>query len=67
MAYTIPSAPTMTGPTLSTGTDLALFVEGTIAFSATGTFGVTALTSNATDTFTIGAGAYVELIIANTG
>lgn len=61
------SAPAMTGPTLTTGTDLALFIEGTIAFSAVGALGVTAVTSSGTDTFTIGAGAYLELVIAATG
>lgn len=61
------SSPTMTGPTLSTAAGLALLIEGTIAFSAAGTFAITAKEGTASDTFTIGAGAYVELILQNTG
>ena len=51
------SSPTMTGPTLSTATGLALIIEGTVAFTATGAFGISAYTSSGADTFVIGAGA----------
>lgn len=55
------STPTMTGPTLSTAANLALMAEGTVVLTAAGTLGIQAKEGTNTDTFVIGAGAYLEL------
>lgn len=58
------SAPTMTGPTLSTGANLALVGEGVIAFGSAGAVGLSAATTASTaNTFVIGLGAYIETLL----